>query len=323
MTMLTWQVTGSSVQGASHIRQGLPNQDAWQSFTPNSQRLPIILAVADGHGSAKCFRSQRGARLAVEQALNVMQDFIASTPSLADVRWLAEEKLSKTLVQQWRQAVVNDVAQQPFLPHEQALLPSNKEPYLAYGSTLLVAVVTDVFVLLMQLGDGDILQVLATGAVQRPMVADPRLLGNETTSLCGKDAWRQFRCCVQNTASEAPVLWLLATDGYANSFAHAASFEQVGTDLLSLIEQASFDVVAQHLPDWLQAASQEGSGDDVTVGLIYAYAKPIPYKVSKQRLEKATPAKKSLQWRKEQLSKRTRRNLVELSQLLSGWSKHD
>ena len=98
MENITWQVMGSSVQGTSHIRQGLPNQDA---LYYSEQQAPLVLAVADGHGSAKCFRSQQGAQLAVQCAVLVMQERISSTLPMQDLRWLAEENLSKTLVQSW------------------------------------------------------------------------------------------------------------------------------------------------------------------------------------------------------------------------------
>ncbi len=318
MSDYTWQVSTQSIQGASHIRQNLPNQDACASYLVKNHQLPLIMAVADGHGSKKSFRSERGARLAVEQALQVMQDFVNSQPRFCDVQWQAEETLSKRLVQHWRQAVEQDVAQQPFLAEHEALLPSNKEPYLAYGSTLLIAVMTDVFILLMQLGDGDILQILPCGTVQRPILADARLLGNETTSLCTKDAWRQFRCSVQAPSNQVPNLWLLATDGYANSFSSASHFEQVGTDLLLMIQQSGFDLVMQHLPDWLKAASQQGSGDDVTVALAYQQAiKPVRYVLASQRKTLLPRKTSSMQQRKQIMSKRVRRNLTELSQLLT------
>ena len=322
----TWQVSTHSVLGASHIRQGLPNQDACIQNSSQTQQLPVIMAVADGHGSKKCFRSERGSRLAVEQALAVMQDFISSQPKRGSVLKQAEEILSERLVQQWRRVVYDDVRKYPFSADEQLLLPSNQEPYLAYGSTLLVAVITDDFVLLMQLGDGDILQVQPDGTVQRPIAVDATLIANETTSLCTNNAWRQFRCSVQAMPSDAPMLWLLATDGYANSFANTASFEQVGTDLLAMIQEAGFAAVSQQLPDWLQVASQQGSGDDVTVALAYKQVKPPRYVVpnrrpvaTRQRLLPRMPVRP----RKEHLSKRTQRNMVELSQLFTRLLQND
>lgn len=318
MENITWQIVGSSVQGTSHIRQGLPNQDALHYA---EQQAPLVLAVADGHGSAKCFRSQQGAQLAVQCAVLVMQERISSTLPMQDLRWLAEENLSKTLVQSWRSAVTADVQTNPFTDAERPLLPRNQEPYLAYGSTLLVAVMTTSALLLMQLGDGDILVVSADSQVQRPIAADPQLMGNETTSLCGKDAWKQFRTAVWPLTLQ-PALIILATDGYANSFKDEASFLSVGSDLLAMIQQAGLAAVAASLPDWLQEASAMGSGDDVTVGLMYAQAKPPSrYTIASRR---PIVKRASLATQREVLKgKRTRRNVAELYQLFSELSRRD
>ncbi|MFM7713741.1 MAG: protein phosphatase 2C domain-containing protein, partial [Microcystis sp.] len=59
---LKWRCIGESVKGASHVRSGLPNQDAIRWFPESGIGLPLILAVSDGHGSAKSFRSDRGSR---------------------------------------------------------------------------------------------------------------------------------------------------------------------------------------------------------------------------------------------------------------------
>ncbi|MBA3712664.1 MAG: protein phosphatase 2C domain-containing protein, partial [Pyrinomonadaceae bacterium] len=55
-----WRVVGETVPGASHLRAGIPNQDALLQLRASSIGLPIILTVSDGHGSNKCFRSDRG-----------------------------------------------------------------------------------------------------------------------------------------------------------------------------------------------------------------------------------------------------------------------
>lgn len=50
MASINWHIIGASVQGASHIRQDKPNQDAWHDFKSPSVNC---IAVADGHGSAQ------------------------------------------------------------------------------------------------------------------------------------------------------------------------------------------------------------------------------------------------------------------------------
>jgi serine/threonine protein phosphatase PrpC len=65
-----------------------------------------------------------------------------------------------------------------------------------------------------------------------------------------------------------PVLILLATDGYANSFVNEAAFLQVGTDILEMIRADGLEAVQESLETWLSEASQAGSGDDITLGIL-------------------------------------------------------
>jgi len=61
----TWQVITGSARGAAHRASGLPNQDAVAS-----QDGPggVVVAIADGHGHIRHFRSADGAALAVDVA---------------------------------------------------------------------------------------------------------------------------------------------------------------------------------------------------------------------------------------------------------------
>ena len=58
---------------------------------------------------------------------------------------------------------------------------------------------------------------------------------------------------------------MLATDGYANSFADNAAFEQVAKDIYGNIQQDGPATVADLLPGWLRETSEAGSGDDISV----------------------------------------------------------
>ena len=66
-----------------------------------------------------------------------------------------------------------------------------------------------------------------------------------------------------------PALLLAATDGYANSFQDDGGFLKVGADLLDILNAAGATYLHTHLADWLTEASQAGSGDDITVGVLY------------------------------------------------------
>jgi hypothetical protein len=142
-------------------------------------------------------------------------------------------------------------------------------PLLAYGATLSTVWLGETFLLYFQLGDGDILTVTADGTVGRPLPVDARLFAGQTTSLCAPGAWRDFRIGFQTFGSaDRPALVLLATDGYANAFREDTGFLQVGTDLLEMIREEGLQRVAAGLETWLEEASDSGSGDDVTLGLL-------------------------------------------------------
>ena len=140
-------------------------------------------------------------------------------------------------------------------------------PELAYGATLLAAAATDRVLLYLQLGDGEILSVTAQGTTTRPLPPDDRLIANQTTSLCQPEAWRDFRSAwVTNGA--LPSLVLLSTDGYANSFRSDEDFLKIGQDYLEIIREQGISSLAEELPAILTEATQQGSGDDITLAIL-------------------------------------------------------
>lgn len=261
------------MRGASHQRAGLPNQDAVCIARADGGSL-LIAALADGHGSAKSFRSQRGARLAVAVAQKICRN-LSQWGSLSQKKRWAEERLPLELVRHWRERVDRSLARQPFIPTElEPLDPASRRqvedrPHLAYGSTLVVVVVAADFILYLQLGDGDILTVSANSEVERPLSKDERLIANETTSLCSDKAWNEVRVVFQTLAGAPPALILVATDGYANSFRDEASFRQVARDLWEMLGEEGERAVQPNLKSWLNEASRQGSGDDITIAILW------------------------------------------------------
>lgn len=291
-----WHVLGQTVRGASHVRAGLVNQDAISYVQGKDQdRLPVLLSVADGHGSPRYCRSDVGAALAVKVALTELRDASINgydINNLSAIKQVLEDQLPRRIVRTWREQIERHYREHNFTAEDEAyvtekagkqawqrLLSEHPVPYTAYGTTLLIAWVMPEFVAYLQLGDGDILVVeesevddqlgvLPSYSASKPMASDSRLLGNETTSLCSPKAWADFRTSFQ-VMYKPPALIMLSTDGYANSFASQDGFHSVATDLLNLLKAEGVAVVQQKLADWLNEASAKGSGDDVTLGLIY------------------------------------------------------
>jgi hypothetical protein len=276
-----WRAVGQSVRGAAHLRTGLPNQDAIRWLPASGTGPPLILAISDGHGSAKYFRSHIGSERAVETAVWMIQDLLDGQPdpsNLSAIKRTAEDRLPREIVRRWEEAVAEHVKQSPLTPDELGTLEQqdgvsarqavSDNPSLAYGATMVAVLVAPTFILYLQLGDGDILVVAEGGQVQRPLERDARLFANQTTSLCSTDAWRDVQVRFQALVDPPPALILVATDGYANSFVNEAAFLQVGTDILDMIRAEGLEAVQKNLPIWLSEASQAGSGDDITLGIL-------------------------------------------------------
>ena len=279
-----WRIIGETVPGASHLRAGTPNQDSILHMRESSRALPLILSIADGHGSPKCFRSDYGSHFAVKKAAQIVGEFLDERRGkfdLAEVESKGKEYLPKELVKKWRKTVEYHLKNNPFTEEEFKKLEEKsganarklieENPLLAYGTTLLTVAMEDDFVLYLQLGDGDILNISAVGEVTKPLPEDGRLLANETTSMCLPKAENDFRFFVQKiSAEESPALILLSTDGYLNSFTDEAGFFQAGTDILNMLAaKDGYDAISENLKGWLEEATRMGSGDDCTVGIIY------------------------------------------------------
>lgn len=276
----SWQVIGGTVCGASHRRSGTPLQDAIRWTAADGDGSSWVLALADGHGSPLCFRSKVGAELAVETATLLLSDFHRQhlDEEKRRLKQVAEEQLPKELILRWREAVTRHTEANPLVAGELERLEKkvgisarralDGNPLLAYGSTVLCALATPSFVLYLQLGDGDLLIVSSSGETKRPWPRDPRLLGVETTSLCMPLASNEVRLGVQKVSKNSPELLLLCTDGYSNSFREDEGFLDVGRDILEIIRSEGIEEVSRHLERWLTEATESGSGDDISLGIL-------------------------------------------------------
>ena len=267
-----WDALAASAIGAAHVRAGKPNQDAaaWWAGEDGT----VVLAVADGHGGEAYSRSDRGARFAVEAAIEVCRDLADRLAPLAirdgALRGRLGEELAREIVRRWQRRVEEDRAGDDGEGAEPRTRrrPAPSESTRAYGTTLIAALTVGAeLVLVLQCGDGDVLAVALDGTVERPVPADERSFGNETASLCLPEAWTEFRCRLLD-ADELPALLLLATDGYANSYAGDEAFREVARDLYRAVTEDGEEAVAAALPGWLAETSAGGSGDDITVGLL-------------------------------------------------------
>jgi len=289
-----WEIVAASVRGASHNRSGLPNQDAFLVLPEKGIGSVVILSIADGHGSAKSFRSDIGAKFAVQVCVQVLNESWANVsrqglPSLTVIKRECEDRLPKLISRAWRQKVDEHCAGTPFSLDEiskmtdKAILDyakAKKTNYQAYGATLLAVMMTETFMLCLQLGDGDILVVSPDFSVKRAIPKDAALIANETTSLCMSEPENEIRTSVVPLGAIKPALVMLSTDGYSNSFSSDEGYLKAATDILTIAHDEGIASIRKQTPTWLEDASKSGSGDDITLGLIFGdiinVTKPAP-----------------------------------------------
>ncbi|MFF4252503.1 protein phosphatase 2C domain-containing protein [Streptomyces sp. NPDC001663] len=249
----------------------------------------VVLAVADGHGSAPHFRSDLGARWAVEEFAACAGEF-----ALAAVRHDEEaERLGDDSV--WWSALAELRAEARRLPqlvahrwYERATLhdfnsPAHGAPQraprgpdlTAYGTTLVGAVLTRRLLVCWQLGDGDIVVLDAAGTPETPLYTGPDL-GDETDSLCAPESWHRARCHWQPLTSEGPSGMLLSTDGLSKSFTDHQGFLDFAAGVQGRAHELGMPAVRSRLTEWLGHAAQY-SGDDTTlVGAFEAVGPAAP-----------------------------------------------
>lgn len=269
-----WRVLTATERGAAHRASRIPNQDAVASFPIGPDGA--VAAVADGHGHSRHFRSARGALLAVTVACRAAHDLATRLDGAGGLTRaaLAEDQMRQilvpTIVGDWRDAVLQDLAAEPFTPAEDAVRGGD-EATIAYGTTLLLAIALGDWLLLAQIGDGDIVGIRPDGTAALPVPGDPQLDGRHTTSLCTARAEHSFRVAAVDTALSPLLGVLLATDGYGNAQVARDWEVVVSADLAPLIGSRPASWLASQLPVWAErCASLDGSADDTTIALVLA-----------------------------------------------------
>lgn len=321
-----WSVYATSVAGHSHTANDLPCQDASDARSLDEAKWAWAI-VADGHGSDRCFRSDRGARLAVAvlgQAFASVQALaaseaergIATVPTSRWVDWAATR-----VVGQWREAVARDLlADPPVVDREPMLgrwlegvkvrsgwaaasravrqveafqvfaqdarqhvseggplalreLPGWDDDLgswqvTAYGCTLLGVLAAPDALHWFQLGDGAMIKI--TGGVADYLEPPPaEAIANETPSLSSSDAVRAATVgTVHLAAGDVPSTLILTTDGIPNSYESHEGFLQFCTEIGARVYEEG--TLQQQMPVWLPEISRKGSGDDMSIAIVYS-----------------------------------------------------
>ncbi|MDR0904179.1 MAG: protein phosphatase 2C domain-containing protein [Ruminococcus sp.] len=258
--------------GLSHLRHDLPCQDYSACLQKNGY---VIAAVADGHGAEPYFRSGRGAELAVTIGIMAAEEFIknAGNNLLKNAEDINRQlsQLEKCIISRWGDEVYEDFSRHPYRDDEIAKLPSDwgfdDYIYSVYGSTLLVAAVTDKYWFGLQIGDGRIFAESPDGNFSEPVPWDDNCFLNATTSICDSDAADEFR---HYYSENLPAAVFLCTDGVSEAYRDKKDlckiFEQLTRILVSQGKFRGKRVLDKMLPE----ISEYGNRDDTSLSCIFS-----------------------------------------------------
>ena len=233
--MSTWQSWGVSVTGPGHTRAGMPNQDAWASWT-NS--WGDVLVVSDGLGS--CLHAEKGSQLACEA--------VRQAAEICARNKLWESPEFPHLIQiLWRMLAY------PLRPEE------------CSATCLFVIRENGGDVIFGTLGDGLLAGLREDGTVEVLSLDKEGSFSNFTASLssaCGSE-WTLRR----DTASKY-LGFLLCTDGVADDLIPDSVADFVATTLAHYAESSEDDVTEQ-VGGWLNSWPVPGHTDDKTVACLF------------------------------------------------------
>ena len=264
-----------TVIGASHKKAKKPCQDASVSLNKDDY---ILTAVCDGHGGEDYFRSDRGSDFAVKAVKKCMSD----RDILPMLSFYSEDKdrvdemlvqLEKSIISTWNDLVESDYAQDPFTMEElENVNPQMRFRYAlgekiecAYGTTMLVNVITDDFWFGIHIGDGECVTVDHDGHFDHPIPHDDNCVYNYTTSICDRTAIYNMR---HHFSTSLPKALFIASDGVDNCFIDNTKLHDFYSMIMKSFDDMDESFAILELLDYLPKMSQKGSGDDISLGII-------------------------------------------------------
>ena len=277
MRMDGYSVFNQSLIGFKHQQAQYQNEDSCDSY--QDQNIKMI-AIADGHGARECFRSGIGSKIATDTALDMLKIFSNTVekynllPNLHkyDQRDILIRELIHDLIEMWSNRVHEHIKKFPIQEEEylQAKTLSTvyqKGRYLTniYGTTLLCALVSKDYILILQQGDGCCLMIDEDGNFIEPVEKDDLCVRHMTTSLCDKDADRRMRYVFYEMKDKKVGAIYLSTDGLTDSFSDDIQLRAFFAELSKELVKLDSGREGAYLRPLMNQISEYGSKDDISI----------------------------------------------------------
>jgi serine/threonine protein phosphatase PrpC len=277
--------------GISHTKHGKGCEDFSLHYPPEGSKpaLPVALAVvADGHGDENCFRSAKGAEFAAITAKEAVIEFVNHlkprplqifNPKRWPPKYVFEKyirDLVKHIIKEWHGKVEQDYKSSPFTDKElsnagekyQKRYAEGRYLHHAYGTTLIVSVVTKDYWFGIHIGDGRFTALYPDGVFTQPVPWDERCYLNVTTSICDDDALEEARIFYAPTSEKLPAAIFLCSDGLDDNYPVEKNEEYLyklyRTIALTFVDDG-FDSTCAQLKDLANSFATKGKGDDTSI----------------------------------------------------------
>lgn len=276
----------SYYQGASHIADNKPVQDRAASLdiSYGDGRHATALLLSDGHGNDIHFRSDVGAALAIEAAVEALPYILEVLPSRMNGKSASRGIVdSACLVDTDRTPAdpecesamrmfftrINALWAKKVLGHWNSNPQPDQAPNLsgvarAYGCTLIGAVRADGFWFAFQLGDGACTCITSESDILSPIPGDSRCAMSRTTSMCIHGAG-DFR---YSYGTDIPPAMMICSDGLADCF---ENHDELASKILAQIvldnSANGFDSVEADITGSMPELSRQFTGDDMSIAL--------------------------------------------------------
>lgn len=285
---MKFRTFAASAPGPKYLAKGWNCQDSSDALNFDGVQA---VAVADGHGSSNCFRSEIGSKLAIETAFEQIKIFCANRTDTFSETGITNFKYS--LVSEWRKAVrrdwslrlsdgknlgegevrydsVSDKYKARFTSEDSSIV--EKYLYTAYGTTLICALSIGTQVLIFQIGDGTCVVLHKDGRLTAPVPADSENFLNVTTSLCDDHANLKIRHVVLDSA---PAAIFLSTDGLDDCYTYYQNEEHLYrfyADVIidNMINYSYHDTEKEIVESLLPGMTARGSKDDISLAYLVA-----------------------------------------------------
>ena len=266
-----------------------------------------VIAVADGHGGSDYFRSETGAELAVSAAIgtalhyrkksktdtetetdisedensfseasikNFKFDILTNWKKVVKLHWDSQKlKCNGDYESEIRYKSVSDKYKARYTSDDESEI--EKHLYVAYGTTLIVAIAIKMQILILQVGDGTCVLLKRNGEFSVPVPADEDNFLNKTSSLSEENVFpKKFRHTVVDRkigTEDEVVAVFLSSDGVDDCYPYHENEEHLyglyAMIIDNVLKEGYEETFEEIETDLLQDMSDRVSKDDISLAI--------------------------------------------------------